>query len=90
MLPHVLRLGEEGYVPKGNQVNIPEPSNGENAFGHTSGNAIELRDVDGSPGESCLFCVSFRFPGSGLAGDREEENGTHCGSCSVQCALVGP
>jgi hypothetical protein len=46
-------------MPKGNRVNIPEPSDGDRSFGIQCGNASELRDVGGSPGKSCLFFVKF-------------------------------
>jgi hypothetical protein len=46
-------------MPKGNWVNIPKPSDGDRPFGVQCGNASELRDVGGSPGESCLFFVRF-------------------------------
>jgi hypothetical protein len=46
-----------GVAPKGNWVNIPKPRHGERFFGAKSGNANELGDVGGSPGESCLFFV---------------------------------
>lgn len=44
-------------MPKGNWVNIPKPSHGDRYFGIQCGNANELGDVGGSPGESCLFFV---------------------------------
>ncbi len=46
-------------MPKGNWVNIPKPRHGDMFFGTKCGNANELGDVGGSPGESCLFFVRF-------------------------------
>jgi hypothetical protein len=76
--------------PKGNWVNIPKPRHGDRPLGVKSGNANELGDVGGSPGESCLFFVRFRVPESGLPGDRDAGTVKHHGSCGVQSALVGP
>jgi hypothetical protein len=76
--------------PKGNWVNIPKPRHGERSLGTKSGNANELGDVGGSPGESCLFFVRVRVPEIRLPGDRDSGPVKHHGSCGVQCALVGP
>ena len=46
-------------MPKGNWVNIPKPRHGDMFFGTQCGNANELGDVGGSPGESCLFFVKL-------------------------------
>ncbi len=46
-------------MPKGNWVNIPKPRHGDRSFGTKCGNASELGEVGGSPGESCLFFVRF-------------------------------
>jgi hypothetical protein len=52
-------------VPKGYQVNIPEPG-----WGFFGGNATELRDASKNPGKSYLFFLTNYHPEIGLAGDR--------------------
>ena len=86
----VLKSREDKHAPKGNWVNIPKPRHGDRPLQVKSGNANELGDVGGSPGESCLFFVRFRVPESGLPGDRDAGTVKHHGSCGVQSALVGP
>ncbi|KAG8170410.1 hypothetical protein JTE90_018063 [Oedothorax gibbosus] len=48
--------------PKGNGVNIPQPGHGDRSFGTKCGNATELGDVDGGPGEELSFLCKSSCP----------------------------
>ena len=71
-----LRIEPSACVhPKGNQVKIPEPGNGDCLFGGQSGNANLLGEVNKDPGESCLFLLSVSHV-HGMGSPRDMEEGT--------------
>ena len=79
-------------LPKGNQVNIPEPKRG-----YFYGNVNESGDVNGSPKKGYLFfltagqnLVQRDDLGNGSAGDKVGRLVKHVKFRRVWCAANGP
>ena len=82
-------------LPKGNQVNIPEPKHG-----YFYGNVNESRDTNGSPKKGYLFFLTAGQPraliykrddlGNGSAGDQVGRLVKHLKFRGVWCAANGP
>ena len=87
----------EGADRPGERAVLPERESGQHSRtgmrvgprGH-GGNASELGDVGGSPGKSCLFFLTGRSPGIGLAGDRVLCPVKRHTCRGVRCAPDGP